>query len=95
MSVMDQCISMESLSNDNDIENRSALFALRAVNFSITHLTWTEIKFNSGSLDGRMAINRLSHGMALSVYYQNHVKNAEFLNVKAGGMYSDHWAANG
>jgi len=47
-----------------------------------------------GPLDERMAINRLSHDMALSVYYQKHVKNAEFLSVKAGGMYSDHWAAN-
>jgi hypothetical protein len=41
-----------------------------------------------------MAINRLSHDMALSVYYKNHMKNAEFLSVKAGGVYNDHWAAS-
>ena len=41
-----------------------------------------------------MAINRLSHDMARSVYYPNHMKNAEILSVKADGMYSDHWAPN-
>jgi hypothetical protein len=41
-----------------------------------------------------MAINRLSHTMGVGAYYQNYVKNAEFLNFKAGVMYSDHWAFN-
>jgi hypothetical protein len=41
-----------------------------------------------------MAINPLNHDMALSVDNQNHVKNAEILSVKGGGIYNDHWAAN-
>jgi hypothetical protein len=61
---------------------------------STTSPKWTDFKFNPELLGKRMETKGVNHGMALSVYCENHAKNAGLLNVKAGGTNSDHCSLN-